>query len=140
MMDNKGQVSFEYLLIFAISLIILIVFTLPLMQYSVENTLDVSDSIEVKADLEKISSAIKQVYGQGQGARQPVTLNVNKAIKININSNYVSSNLKLKDSSNKNIRVDCRSNFKSTSLSLKKGVNTVVVEWPSGSDKMIIYN
>ena len=39
--DNKGQISLEYLLIFAVSLIILIVFTLPLLQLGLENTMDV---------------------------------------------------------------------------------------------------
>ena len=60
--DNSGQVSLEYLLIFAISLIILVTFTLPLTELTIENTLDVSDTLDVKSDLSQLSQAICQVF------------------------------------------------------------------------------
>ena len=52
--DNNGQISLEYLLIFAISIAILIVFTLPLTEHVIVDAFDVSDSLDVKNDLEKI--------------------------------------------------------------------------------------
>lgn len=137
--ESNGQVSFEYLMIFAISLIILIVFTLPLVEYTISNTMDVSDSIKVKSDMEMISSAIKQVYGQGQGARQSVNVMADRPFKINFKNSYAYTNLKLNDNTDKSIKVSYKSTLKSGSLSLKKGVNTCVVEWPVGSDMMEIY-
>ena len=59
--DNHGQISLEYLLIFTVSLIILLIFTLSLAENSIKDTLDVSDSLDVKSDLSKIANAIKQV-------------------------------------------------------------------------------
>ena len=56
--DNKGQISIEYMLIFAVSLILLIVFTLPLLQFGLENTMDVSQSLNAKSELSKLSNAI----------------------------------------------------------------------------------
>ena len=76
--DNSGQVSLEYLLIFAISLIILVTFTLPLTELTIENTLDVSDTLDVKSDLSQLSQAICQVYGEGQGSKQTVTVQSSK--------------------------------------------------------------
>ena len=95
MNDDKGQVSFEYLLIFAISLIFLIVFTLPLTELTIGNTLDVSDTLNAKSDLSKISQAIEEVYGQGQGSKQTVHAVLSNDLKVNVENNYISCNLKL---------------------------------------------
>ena len=136
--ENHGQVSLEYLLIFTISLIILIAFTMPLVNKSMETTLDVSDSLKIKSDLSKIASAIKTVYGEGQGSKQTVNVYVPQSVKVNFESKYLSCNLKLKDKSNKYIKVPYKSNLESSSLTLKKGKNSVVVEWPAGSEKMFV--
>ena len=139
MKDSSGQISLEYLLIFTISMIVLVAFTLPMMQYGIEETLDVSDTLQVKSDLSKLSSAITQVYGQGQGAKQTVDLDVKKPITFEIRNNGISAKLKLNDKSKKKVSINCKSNFKSQSFKLDKGINRIVVEWPVGEDKMIIY-
>ena len=137
--DNRGQVSFEYLLIFSISLIILIVFTLPMVNQSMETAFDVYDSINVKSDLSKIASAINNVYGEGQGSKQTVNIHTAKSFKVNIAGDCLYSNLNLKDT-NKMIKVSCRSNLKTSSIYVHEGENTIVVEWPINSEKMLIYS
>lgn len=136
--DNSGQVSLEYLLIFAISLIILVTFTLPLTELTIENTLDVSDTLDVKSDLSQLSQAICQVYGEGQGSKQTVTVQSSKPITLNIANSYVSSNLKLNNNENKLVKVKCNSNLDKSTLKLNKGANVIIVEWPMNSEKMII--
>lgn len=138
-MDNKGQVSLEYLLIFAVSFIIMIAFTLPLLEDSMSTTFDVSDSLKLKSDLSKLSQAIRQVYGQGQGSRTAVDLDINTPVKINIADNYVSSKIMLKNKQYKEIKIPVKSKLKSTSIKLSKGKNTFVIEWPVESENMIIY-
>lgn len=137
--DNNGQVALEYLLIFAVSLILLIVFTLPLAQMSVENTLDVSDSLNVKSDLSKMAQAIQQVYGEGQGSKQSVNIQSPANINLNIVNNYISTSVMLKDGSNKLIKVNCKSNLDKSSLKLSRGGNIIIVEWPMDSENMIAY-
>lgn len=139
MPDKRGQISLEYLLIFTISLIILIVFTLPLSEMTIKNTLDISQTVDMKSDLSKLSQAIKQVYGQGQGSRQTVLIHSPSSQKLNIGNNYISCNLKLKDNSNKLIKENFESNLDKSTISLSKGDNVVVVEWPDGSKNMKIY-
>lgn len=134
--DNKGQVSLEYLLIFAVSLIILIVFTLPLVDYGMKATLDVGDSLKIKSDLADIASAIKTVYNEGQGSRQTVNIQSDKRITVNVASSYLSGS---SDYASNPIRVPCKSNLESSSISIKKGNNVIVVEWPVGSENMLIY-
>lgn len=138
-MDDKGQVSLEYMLIFAVTLIILIAFTLPLLEESMNNTFDISDSIKAKSDLSKLSHAISQVYGQGQGSRVTLDLDIDKPIKINIANNHVSSKIKLKNNQYKEIKIHVKSKLKATSFKLSDGRNSLVIEWPVGSEYMAIY-
>ena len=137
--EDKGQVSLEYLLIFAVSLIFLMVFTLPLTQQAIENTMDISDSLSAKSELSKISLAIKEVYGEGQGSKHTVDLNSNNKIKIAVTDKYAYCNLKLKSKETKQIKEYFNSNVEKTSITLDKGANTVIVEWPVNSENMIIY-
>lgn len=137
--ENSGQVSLEYLLIFAISLMILMLFTLPLAEESIESTIDISDSLNAKSEMSKISQAVKEVYGEGQGSRHTVNVNLNKKIKITVTNSHVSCNLKLKSNSNKQIKEYFNSNIKKTSFTLNKGPNTLIVEWPMNSKNMIVY-
>lgn len=136
--DNKGQVSLEYLLIFAVSLIILIAFTMPLLNETMSNTFDVSDSLKTKDDLSKIAHAIMKVYGEGEGSRQRINLDVKKPVKIDVSSNQISSKIKLNNKQNKLIKINVRSNLETGSLGLDKGKNSLVVEWPVGEKNMIV--
>ena len=139
MMDNRGQVSLEYLLIFAISMILLIAFTLPLTDFTIQTTLDVSDSLDMKSDLSKLSLAIQTVYGQGQGSRQIVNIISQAPSKIDVTDSHVSCNLKLKDGSRKLVKVTSKSNLAKTTIPISEGTNTIVVEWPVGSETMNIH-
>lgn len=137
--DNKGQVSLEYLLIFAISIAILIVFTLPLTEQAVADTLDVSTSLDVKNDLSKITHAIEKVYGEGQGSKQTVNIISRDKVKIYLTDNHISCKLKLKSGSYKSLDEYYESNILGSSITLNRGENILVVEWPENSDKMVIY-
>jgi uncharacterized protein (UPF0333 family) len=139
MRDNRGQVSLEYLLIFVISMILLIAFTLPLTDFTIQTTLDVSDSLDMKSDLSKLSQAIQTVYGQGQGSRQIVNIISQTPSKIDVTDSHVSCNLKLKDGSRKLVKVTSKSNLAKTTIPISEGTNTIVVEWPVGSETMNIH-
>ena len=137
--DDKGQVSLEYLLIFAVSLILLIAFTLPLVEFGLENTMDVSNSLNAKSELSKLSDAISQVYGEGQGAKKTVYLTLDEPVDVKISSLYLYAVVKLNDGKNKQLKLNHNSNLNSGSLFLDKGENKVIVEWPVGSEKMMLY-
>ena len=109
MNDSKGQVALEYLLIFAVSLIILVIFTLPLTELTIQNTLDVSDTL------------------------------LSKNCKVNVESNYISCNLKLHDGKSKSEKIYFKSTLEKSALYLKKGENSIVIEWPENSENMQIF-
>lgn len=137
--DDKGQVSLEYLLIFAISIAILIVFTLPLTEQAIEDTLDVSDALDAKNDLSKITHAIERVYGEGEGSKETLNIISQNKVKIYLTSNHIYCKLKLKSGSYKSVDDYYKSNLAGNSITLNKGENILVVEWPENSDEMIIY-
>ena len=139
MKDSRAQISLEYILMFAISLIILMVFTLPLAEDSIRNTLDVSDSLNAKYELSTIAQAIREVYGEGHGSKRTISWDSDKKIKVSISDSYISCNLKLKSNSYKQIKESFKSNLKKTSITLNKGNNVIIVEWPIGSENMLIY-
>ena len=139
MKEDKGQVSLEYLLIFAVSIILLIAFTMPLAEMAIENTMDVSNSLNVKSELSKLSNAISLVYSEGQGSKQTVYLTLDEPVNVGISNSYLSCNYKLNDGKYKDFKLDFNSNLNKGSLFLDKGENKIIVEWPVNDEKMIIY-
>ena len=139
MTDDRAQISLEYLLIFAISLIMLMVFTLPLAEDSIKNALDVSDSLDAKYGMSTIAQAIREVYGEGQGSKRTIDFDSDRNIKVYISDSHISCNLKLKSDSNKQLKESFKSNLKKSSITLNKGKNVIIVEWPIGSENMLIY-
>ncbi len=137
--EDKGQVSLEYLLIFAVSIILLIAFTLPLAEIGLEKTLDVSNTMNAKGELSKLSNAVSQVYGEGQGSKQTIYMGLDKSINVKITNSYLSASYMMKDSKTKEFKLYHNSNLNSGSLFLDKGENKIIVEWPINSEHMIIY-
>ena len=139
MLDDRGQVSLEYILIFAVSLIILIAFTMPFLNETMSDTFDVSNSLKTKVDLSKIADAIKQVYGEGEGSKQTVSIDVYKPVKIDVSNNQISSKIKLNNNQYKVEKINVHSKLKTGTFKLNKGKNSLVVEWPVGNENMILY-
>ncbi len=136
--DKKAQVSLEYLLIFAISLILLITFTIPIATIALEKTSDVSNTLNAKNEMSKLSNAISQVYGEGQGAKQTVHLDVDKQITLKIYPSQIQTRIQLNNGEYKDLKVDHNSNLASQTIILDKGENTITVEWPLNSQNMIV--
>ena len=120
-------------------LILLIVFTLPLTELTIGNTLDVSDTLNAKSDLSKISQAIEEVYGQGQGSKQTVHAVLSNDLKVNVANNYISCNLKLNGGQIKSEKIYFKSTLEKSDIYLRKGENSIIVEWPENTENMQIY-
>jgi uncharacterized protein (UPF0333 family) len=137
--DNKGQISLEYMLIFAVSLILLIAFTLPIAEFGLEKTLDVSNTLNVKSELSKMSNAISQVYSEGQGSKQTIYLSLEKSVNVKITNSYISTSFRLSDGKIKELKLNHNSNLASGSLFLDKGENKIIIEWPVDNGQMVVY-
>ena len=138
-LDNKGQLSLEYLLIFSISLILLIVFTLPLVSLASETILDSTDVVLIKNDMNKIATGINQVYNEGEYSKRTVYIDVKEDIQLNINDNKITTDIHLRDNLIKHLEVSHLNSDLNILLNLYKGVNKIVIEWPENSTKIIVY-
>ncbi len=138
-LDNKGQLSLEYLLIFSISLILLIVFTLPLVSLASETILNSTDVVLIKNDMNKIATGINQVYNEGEYSKRTVYIDVKEDIQLNINDNKLTTDIHLRDDLIKHLEVSHLNSDLNILLNLYKGVNKIVIEWPENSTKIIVY-
>ena len=66
-MENKGQVSAEYLLTVVVILIILASVSIPLVGKSVNDTMDISKSADVDNAVNSIANAVNLVYANAKG-------------------------------------------------------------------------
>ena len=64
---------------------------------------------------------------------------VNKEMDVKILNSYLSGSYVMHDGNIKEIKLNYNSNLNSGSLFLDKGENKIIVEWPVGQERMIIY-
>ena len=67
--EENGQMSFEYLLLFIISLILINVFILPMISTSIDNIDDLNMAYNTKSQMEELVTGINQVYASGSGSK-----------------------------------------------------------------------
>lgn len=110
MMDIKGQVALEYLLIFFVLIIILSTISIPLLLDSLETTNDVTTTIETKSFLIELEKNIKIIYSLDTGSKRNIAIYVPCDLKLyynnNFNKNYLSTTLVLSDNIKKTLTVE----------------------------------
>ena len=116
-MDSYGQLSLEYLLLFFISLIILSTISIPLLNISIDDTMDVTKSVETKEALTEISKNVKLLYSLDDDSKKTVSIYIPANFTLySTNSSgryYLYTTLNLSDSSDKTVKVEvpCKVSF-----------------------------
>lgn len=131
-MENKGQVSAEYLLLLVVILIIMAAVTIPLVATSVNATMDVSTSSDTKNAVQSIANAANLVYANGPGAKRTLSIYMPQTMNLIYDSNSKTINQTLTLSSQtKNISasVDYAVNF--TNPNPSKGWHETQISWPT---------
>lgn len=109
-MDKKGQLSLEYLLLFFISLLLLSIISIPLLNSSIEDTMDMTDAVKVKSSLTEISGNVKLIYSLGDESKKVVSIYLPRDLYLYCNNEdgryYLSTTLNLSDNSHKTIKVE----------------------------------
>jgi len=145
-MDVKGQASVEYLLLALVFLIIIGYVTVPLINNTIGNSLDVSHSADASAAINSIANAVGVVYSNGPGAVRTInvyfsrggTLDYNSAnstIEMQVNLNETNN------STNKTIdaNVPIQVNFNLANVNSATNYNATVT-WPVGTPSIINVN
>lgn len=141
-MDNKGQLSLEYVLIAMIGILLLTLISFPLLNLSIDTSNDIIDSINAKNELNKLVNGVNYCYSSGKGSKRVILLDFNKDNQIMISSlnndkSIIKSNIKLSNS-NKELSFQLNTPIETQSITFKKGLNKVAIKWSENSNKIII--
>ncbi|MBM4241331.1 MAG: class III signal peptide-containing protein [Euryarchaeota archaeon] len=136
-MDNKGQISAEYLLLVLVFLIILGSITIPLMGRSINASSDVSAASDARVAVQSIANAANIVYANGMGARRTLNVYVPQNTILNFTNRTVAMRIV---SSQGNLTIDQRTdyNLANTTVNVNKGWRNVRIEWTVGSNYITI--
>ncbi|MDO5851015.1 MAG: hypothetical protein Q4Q23_00835 [Methanobacteriaceae archaeon] len=140
-MKNKGQIASEYILLIAITLIILSTIILPLYQETISTTEDIRRITETKNTLQTLENTINIIYSQEVGSKQtiatysPTDLTL-KYEKIN-NTHYITTEVPLTKNTTKKIynkvpypiSFNGNSNHYYTNLKENKWYYNTKIEW-----------
>lgn len=136
--DKKGQLSLEFILIFAISLIILTIFTIPLSEIAIGNTLEIADIANTKSDVTKIANGISEVYSQGQGSKKTIHIDSNRNYILKISPKSISTTLTLENGDTKTIKSSHNYNNINTNINIEKGKNKIIINWKENLDYLTV--
>jgi uncharacterized protein (UPF0333 family) len=110
MMDIKGQIALEYLLIFFVLIVILSVISIPLLISSLETTTDVTNAIETKSFLSEVQKNIKIIFSLDVGSKRTLSIYVPRDLRLYYNydfgKHYLSTTLTLSDNTKKTIKIE----------------------------------
>ena len=136
-LDNKGQLSLEYVLSSMIVILIISLISVPILLTAMDYSNDIIDSINAKNELFKITDAIDFCYSSGKGSKRIVYVDLNRNVDIRLyndgNKGFASIDLNLSDNS-KEITSSFDYNGLNENIHLSKGFNKITVIWDEDSN------
>ncbi len=132
-MDNKGQMSVEYLLVVLVVILVLSIVTIPLISNSIDASNDVSHSSDAKVSASTIANAADTVYANGPGAKRTISFYIPESTKIILSDKKVI--IPIQSSSNGIINVNATTQYSldDKTLTVNKGWYDAVVSWEVGA-------
>lgn len=140
-MDDKGQVSFEYLMLILVGILILGAVTIPLIGRAIDASNDVSRASDAKVAVEDIANAADIVYANGPGARRTVTFYVPKNGTIGFDSANKVIYFDVTLSNNTVRRINATTEYGNIAINtttLTRGWYKAVINWPNRSVNIVI--
>lgn len=138
-MDDRGQISAEYLLLIVVIMVVLTTVTLPLVLNAVNNSNDVSWSSDAKIAVESIANAINIVYANGPGSKRTFDVYIPQDMVLTTSTaGDVSLVVTLSDSTTKPITATTGYKLNATSTNLSRNWHTIQVYWPLGTNSITI--
>jgi uncharacterized protein (UPF0333 family) len=136
MMDSRGQVSVEYLLMFLVVITIFSSITIPMISNSLSSSNTISIASDASIAVDTLASAVDTVYNNGPMAKRTISVYIpvdttlitgNTTIKLNVAS-YIG----------KNVSTNTSFPIQNQTIAVTKGWHTIVVSFPVGQ-KFVSY-
>lgn len=138
-MDDRGQISAEYLLLIVVILTILTAVTIPLMGQAIDASNDVSWTSDAKIAVESTANAVNIVYANGPGSKRTFNVYIpQNNMKLQTRGNEIFIITNLSDGTLKNVSSTTNYNLNTTSITLNKTWHTFQVEWLTGQNQITI--
>lgn len=135
--DNKGQLSLEYVLSSMIAILIITLISIPVLLTAMDYSNDIIDSINSKSELSKITDAIDFCYTSGKGSKRIVMVDFNRDVDIRFYNDgkkgFATISLNLSDNA-KEITNTFDYNGLNENIHLQKGFNRIAVKWNEDSN------
>jgi uncharacterized protein (UPF0333 family) len=132
-MDNKGQLSAEYLFIILVFLIILAVVTIPLMGKTIDASNDVSKVSDAKIAITSIINAADIVYANGPASKRTLDLYIPQNTNLNMNGKSIAMIVTLSDRT-QSVNGTTEKDLKTSVISLSKNWHTFQIQWNIGDN------
>ena len=140
-LDNKGQLSLEYILSSMIIILIISLISVPVLLTTIDYSNDIIDSIDSKIEMSKITEAIDFCYASGKGSKKIVLVDFNQNANMKLYNDgkkgFASINLNLSDDSMEIIDEYDYAGL-NENIHLTKGFNKIMVEWNEDSNNIEI--
>ncbi len=136
LIDNKGQVSAEYLLLFVVILLILSAVTIPLVSDSIDASNDVSWASDARSAVNSIASAVDIVYSNGPGAKRTLNVYIPETMNFKTDSKTISLSVVLSDGTTKQVNATTQYPMSTNDIDLNKGWRNVTVKWNNGESSI----
>lgn len=138
-MDDRGQISAEYLLLIVVILVILSSVTIPLMGQSIDASNDVSWTSDAKVAVTSVANAVNIVYANGPGAKRTFDVYIpQNNMTLQTSGSEIFINTNLNDGTTKKVSASTGYNLNSTSITFSKKWHTIQVSWPIGTNAISI--
>jgi len=129
-MEDKGQISAEYLLLIVVILVILNTVTIPLIGQSIDAANDVAWTFDAKVAVTTIANAVNIVHANGPGARRTLEIYIPRG-GMNLQYNNRSS-LVLSNNIPKPVNSTVNYPVTINTATLNSGWHKVTVHWSTG--------
>jgi len=133
-LDNRGQISVEYLLLIVVILVVLGSITIPLIGKSIDASNDISYTSDAKIAVESVADAINLVYANGPGSKRTLNIRIpQNGMNFASTANNIQLVAHLSDQ-NKTVNADIKYPVNISQPILNGNVlYKVTVEWFSGA-------
>ncbi|MGL4670093.1 MAG: hypothetical protein ACRCVG_05810 [Methanobacteriaceae archaeon] len=147
--SQKGQVSFEFLLVILVAIIIFSTAILPLVSISLDYSNDMNDIAKTKVELSKIASNFDDVISSGIGSKRTVNINIPTDCYLELKNNPTSSGssngeliakVYLSTGEEKIIRINTKSNenLNNHMIFLNKGEQVLSISWELSNNQITL--
>jgi len=135
--DNKGQLSAEYLLLIAVLLLIMATITIPLVGRSIDASNDVSWTSDANRAVDSLVNAINVVYSNGPQSKRTINFYIPKSMTFVTSGKTVSLSVPLSNGTTHYVNSTTNYQLGNNNQVLTKGWYNATITWPIGSNIVV---